>query len=320
MTCSCGLTWRAIRNGAPDALWRTMKMSACIAERLATVSSSDSPFDADETAMLRLMTSADRRFAAISKVVRVRVEGSKNRLNTLLPRRIGTFFTSRSVTPANDSAVSRIWTRISRGGLSMESRCCSSRFTLSWGLRCSCALRSMFGLQREGEPAVVAPVEAQPLAGGHFEPRAAILRADRQLPAAAVGQHHQRDACGAPVVEQLVHRRAHGAPAVKDVVDQQQLAAGDVERDLCALRVVLEAARGVVVAVERDVHQAQGFLNGQQLMQAFRQPGPTGVDAHHRGFRSDDRLQLAGELLAELFGLRQLHAAAPSLKYCSRIS
>ena len=48
--------------------------------------------------MFRLITSADRRLAAISKVVRVRVEFSKNRLNTLLPRSSGTFFTSRSLT------------------------------------------------------------------------------------------------------------------------------------------------------------------------------------------------------------------------------
>ena len=48
--------------------------------------------------MSRLMTSADSRLAAISKVVRVRVLFSKNRLNTLLPRSSGTFFTSRSLT------------------------------------------------------------------------------------------------------------------------------------------------------------------------------------------------------------------------------
>ena len=48
--------------------------------------------------MLRLITSAESRLAAISKVVRVRVEFSKNRLKTLLPRSSGTFFTSRSVT------------------------------------------------------------------------------------------------------------------------------------------------------------------------------------------------------------------------------
>src|SRR5438034_1154208 len=78
-TCSCGLTWRAMRNGAPEEAWRTTKMSACIAERFATVSSSDSPLLAEETAMFRLMTSAERRFAAISKVVRVRVERDARR-------------------------------------------------------------------------------------------------------------------------------------------------------------------------------------------------------------------------------------------------
>src|ERR1700716_1325312 len=197
-TCSCGLTWRAIRNGAPEALWRTMKMSACIADRFATVSSSDSPLDCDETAMLRLMTSAESRLAAISKVVRVRVEGSKNKLNTLLPRRIGTFFTSRSVTPANDSAVSRICTRISRGNPSMDSSCCSSPVALSWGLRC------IFGLQHQGQLAVRSLLEAQPLSARHFHPGAAVLRADRQLAAAAVGQHDERDAFRPAVVEQLV--------------------------------------------------------------------------------------------------------------------
>src|SRR5437879_8270938 len=121
-------------------------MSACIAERFATVSSSDSPLVCEESAMLRLMTSAERRFAAISKVVRVRVEGSKNRLNTLLPRSNGTFFTSRSVTPTKDSAVSRICTSTSRGKPSMDSRCCSSPLALSWGL-----LRTL-GLEGGGQP------------------------------------------------------------------------------------------------------------------------------------------------------------------------
>src|SRR6478736_5704200 len=150
-------------------------MSACIAERFATVSSSDSPFVCDDTAMFRLMTSAERRFAAISNVVRVRVEGSKNRLKTLFPRRIGTFLTSRSVTPTNDSAVSRIWIRISRGRPSMESRCCSSPLALSCGLRCT--LR----LQRELEPLAFA-LQREAHARRHVELGAAVLRADRQLP------------------------------------------------------------------------------------------------------------------------------------------
>src|SRR6185295_1136728 len=202
ITCSCGLTWRAIRNGAPEDSWRTTKMSACMADKFATVSSSDSPLVADDTVMFRLITSADRRLAAISKVVRVRVEGSKNRLNTLFPRSSGTFFTSRSVTPANDSAVSRICSRISRGNPSMESRCCSSPFSLSCGLRCT------FGLQREREFSGILFLQGQAHSGRHLDPGTDVLRADRQLAPAAVGEHHQRDAGRTAIVEQLVHRRA----------------------------------------------------------------------------------------------------------------
>src|SRR2546421_820892 len=150
-----------MRKGAPEDACRTTKMSACMAERLATVSRSDSPFVCDDTAIFRLMTSADRRLAAISKVVRVRVEGSKNRLKTLLPRRSGTFFTSRSVTPTNDSAVSRIWVRISRGSPSIDNRCCSSPLALSCGLPCTLCF------QGERELAIGLALQAQAHAGGH---------------------------------------------------------------------------------------------------------------------------------------------------------
>jgi hypothetical protein len=87
-----------------------------------------------------------------------------------------------------------------------------------------------------------------------------VLRADRQLPPAAIGQYHQRHARRAPVVEQLVQRRAHGAPAVQHIVHQQELGAVHVEGDARALGVVLQAARGVVVAVEGDVHQPERRL------------------------------------------------------------
>ena len=88
-----------------------------------------------ERAMSRLMTSAESRLAAISKVVRVRVEFSKKRLKTLLPRRSGTFLTSRSLTLRNVPAVSRMCCRIGAGSPSIESRWMSSSLRLSWGLR-----------------------------------------------------------------------------------------------------------------------------------------------------------------------------------------
>src|SRR3954463_14442026 len=300
-TCSCGLTWRAMRKGAPEDACRTTKMSACMAERFATVSSSDSPLLAEDTAMFRLMTSAERRLAAISNVVRVRVEGSKKRLNTLLPRRSGTFFTSRSVTPAKDSAVSRIWSSTSRGRPSMESRCCSSPLALSCGLRCT------LGLQGERKLAVVGALEREAHSRGHFHLGADVLRADRQLAPAAVGEHHERDARRPAIVEQLVHGGAYRAAAIEDIVDQQQLGAVHVERDLGALGVVLEAARRVVVAVEGDVHQRERRLEPQHGVQPLGEPRAAGIQADHRTLRADARTQLCGELLAERFRVRQLH-------------
>src|SRR5882724_296172 len=300
ITCSCGLTWRAMRKGAPEELWRTTKMSACIAERLATVSSSDSPLVCEEMAIFRLMTSAESRLAAISKVVRVRVEGSKKRLKTLLPRRIGTFFTSRSVTPTKDSAVSRICVRISRGRPSMESRCCSSPAWFSCGLRCT--LR----LQDERQLAARLARQAQAHAGGNLDASAAILRADRQLAPATVGQDDERDARRPPIVEKLVHRRAHRAAGIEHVVDQQDLAAAHVERNLGALGIVMQTLLVIVVAIERDVHQPERLLDGEQAVQALGEPRAAGVEADHGALRPELGTQLGGELLAELFRLRQL--------------
>ena len=72
--------------------------------------------------MSRLITSAERRVAAMSKVVRVRVLFSKNKLNTLLPRRSGTFLTSRSLTETNCAAVSRMCVRMSLDSPSVDKR------------------------------------------------------------------------------------------------------------------------------------------------------------------------------------------------------
>jgi hypothetical protein len=99
------------------------------------VSSSVSPLAVELRAMSRLMTSALSRLAAISKVVRVRVLFSKNRLNTLLPRSSGTFLTSRSLTLRKVPAVSRICVSTALGRPSMLSRWISSPLALSCGLR-----------------------------------------------------------------------------------------------------------------------------------------------------------------------------------------
>src|SRR5258705_12556984 len=184
ITCTWGATWFAIRWAAPLEECRTTNMSAYIAERLSTVSSRVSPLVEDDTVMFRLMTSADRRFAAISKVVRGRVEASKDRLNTDLPRRSGTFFTSRSVTPTKDAAVSRMCTRTSRGSPSIVSRCWRLPSPLSCGFRIG---------ESQGESAALVTRQAQKFPRGDRKCGADILCDDRQLPFAAVHQRRKSD-------------------------------------------------------------------------------------------------------------------------------
>src|SRR5712672_1526079 len=213
ITCTWGATWLAIRWAAPLEECRTTNMSAYIAERLSTVSSRVSPLVEDDTVMFRLMTSADKRFAAISNVVRVRVEGSKNRLNTDLPRSSGTSFTGVTV--------SRMCTRTSRGKPSIVRRCCSVPSALSCGFRIG---------EPQEEFALLVARQAQEFARRHRKGGAHVLRRDRQLSFTAVHQRRELDFSRTPVVEQLVHRRAHGAPGVEHVVDHHDVPAVDVER------------------------------------------------------------------------------------------
>src|SRR6478672_8423103 len=159
-------------------------MSACMAARLSMVSSSDSPLLALEAEMFRLITSADSRFDAISNVVRVRVEFSKKRLNTLLPRISGTFFTSRPLMPTKEEAVSRMWVITAFGKPSIVSRCWSSPFLFSCGL-------SM--VHREGESAVVGALENELAVARQRDGVRHEIRRHRQLAAAAVDQCGQHD-------------------------------------------------------------------------------------------------------------------------------
>src|SRR5262249_39827503 len=86
---------RARKCGAPEAACRMMIASGRIAASVFKVSTSDSPLDTLEAEAVMEMASAPRRFAAISKLVRVRVEGSKNKLTTMRPRSTSRVFCER---------------------------------------------------------------------------------------------------------------------------------------------------------------------------------------------------------------------------------
>ncbi len=65
--------------------------SGRIAASVFSVSTSDSPLETLEAAAVMETASAPMRLAAISKLVRVRVEASKNRLTIILPRSVSSF-------------------------------------------------------------------------------------------------------------------------------------------------------------------------------------------------------------------------------------
>ena len=84
-------------SAAPAWACRTTTTSGAIASRLRAVSSSVSPLMVDDAEPEMFTASADRRLAAISNEVRVRVDGSRNRLMTVFPRSVGTFLIGRCV-------------------------------------------------------------------------------------------------------------------------------------------------------------------------------------------------------------------------------
>ena len=72
------------------------------------MSLSDSPLLTLDPLALKFMTSADKRLAAASKEIRVRVESSAKRLTIVRPRNVGSFFIGASDTRASSVAVSKM--------------------------------------------------------------------------------------------------------------------------------------------------------------------------------------------------------------------
>ena len=89
---------------------------------VAMVSRRDSPFFTLLEATANERTSALRRFAAVSKLSRVRVDSSKKSEATTRPFRAGTFLILRRFTSTKDSAVSRTSTIASFDNSSSERR------------------------------------------------------------------------------------------------------------------------------------------------------------------------------------------------------
>jgi len=161
----------------------------CNASSTRKVSSSDSPFFVDELTRSILSVSADNRFAASSKAVRVRVLFSKNRLATVFPRNSGTFLIDLSLTLVKPSAVSRIWVNVVLSKPSILRKWCS---LLNW-LNCG----SDWNVERMTDN----------------------IGPDGQLVSGTLYQCGKCYSSRSPVVKNFVHRSAHGATGADHIID-----------------------------------------------------------------------------------------------------
>ena len=99
-----------------------------------------------------------------------------------------------------------------------------------------------------------------------------VVRPDRQLAVAAVGEHRQLHARGATVVEQRLDRGADGASGEEDVVDDHDRFAREVEVDVRGVHHRGLGPAGDIVAVEADVEIPERNLRVEQLFELHLQP------------------------------------------------
>src|SRR5947209_7636339 len=245
--------------GTPGWPWRMTTRSGAMAWRLSAVSTSVSPFSSAEPEVEKLTLSADSRFSAISKLERVRVEASKKRLITVLPRSVGTFLIGRSPISAKESAVSRISSISGLASSAMPSR---SLLVQRWESCDVMASGAGPALQDAHLLGAVGGLEGDldDLVLRRRDLLAHEVRLDRQLAVAAVDEHGELDGLGAAEVDQLVERGAHRAAGVEHVVAKHDHAVVDRPRQVRALDQRLGGDGRQVVAIERDVEDADGDL------------------------------------------------------------
>src|SRR5664280_864864 len=250
----------------------TMK-SALSASRLRAVSLSVSPFLNDEASAEKFTMSAVSRCAASSKLMRVRVDGSMNKLTTVLPRNAGTFLIARPPPPLNALAVSSTVTISSPWSDSMSSRCL--RFQLI--LFCQHDLvRQVWNVQPH----------AHFFRNGGRHIFADVICLDGQFAMATVTQHCELDFFWPAKIVERIHRGARRATGEQHVVHQHHGFTGHIERHDGRMN----GRRGAltqIIAVHAHIQNADG--NGQfpDFRQNFSKPECELV-AHERNTHQHD--------------------------------
>src|SRR3990170_1174977 len=228
-----------------------MRMFGFIASMFFAVSRSVSPLETLEVAELKLITSADNRFPAISNEVRVRVLASKKRFTAVLPGSAGSFLMSRVSTSSIERAVS-MTNSISSTRKSARPSTCRRFQSMASPPPCRC------GFVEQDLPVLPVPLDhyVDGLVPGGGDVPADIIRADGKLPVPTIDQNRQLDILGAAEVDQGVHRRPYRTSREQNVVHEDDFLLVDRKRDFRAFQPRLVSCARQVVPVERDVHVA----------------------------------------------------------------
>src|ERR1700730_12348559 len=116
-------TLRASSSTAPEAWWRTTRISGCMALSVIAVSTRVSPLRMEDELTDMFITSAPSRLPASSNEDWVRVDASKNRLTWVRPRNDARFFSIWRLRSTNWPARSSSPTISSRESPSIPNRC-----------------------------------------------------------------------------------------------------------------------------------------------------------------------------------------------------
>ena len=110
--------------------------------------------------------------------------------------------------------------------------------------------------------------------------------ADRKLAVTTVHEDGESDRARASVIDERIHRRADGAAGEEDVVDEDDNAVVDGERDLRLTHHRRVADARQVVAVERDIDRAERKIDA--FVRAYGLTDPRGERVATRA-DADDR-------------------------------
>lgn len=94
--------------------------------------------------------------------------------------------------------------------------------------------------------------------GGGGEGEGAVIGGEREAAAAAVDEDGELDDRGAAVIEKFVEGGFEGAAGEEDVVEEDDVGVGDVDREARGKKLLGDGMAADVVAVEGDVEGAGG--------------------------------------------------------------